>query len=135
MDGLNGLIKKKGTEYIKSHFRICHHSHACMKYANHPNVRDNHLPDFLGELGFIKLLSFMDMGKTMIPDVDYTGPRIDNFREYTDLLRRLFLPYYEEARYYWQNAENDGEFTETNEVTMYQEWKLKEIIEKYTDEN
>ena len=75
----------------------------------------------------------MDMGKTLVPDADYVGPRIDNFREYTDLLRRLFLPYYEEARNYWQIAENDGEFIESNEVTMYQEWKLKEIIEKYSD--
>jgi hypothetical protein len=41
------------------------------------------------------------------------------------------LPYYEEARFYWNDARRDGYFTGANEVWIYLPSTLKELIQLY----
>ena len=46
-------------------------------------------------------------------------------------MRRMTVPYYEEARIYWDEAEADGFFADGNEYWIYQPITLKELIERY----
>ena len=48
-------------------------------------------------------------------------------------MRRLTIPYYEEARLYWSRAEADGFFDGANEVWLYMPHNLEALIERYRD--
>jgi hypothetical protein len=87
------------------------------------------LTDFLGGEGLAQLLTFLDVGPHHMPD--YRGPEVANLREYVEFFKRLHLPYYEEARRYWQRAEQDGFFDEANELWIYLPDTLKRLIELY----
>lgn len=50
--------------------------------------------------------------------------------EFTEMMRRLYLPYWEEARLYWNRAFEDG----FHDNTDFSEKTLKKIIEKFSQE-
>jgi len=50
---------------------------------------------------------------------------------FTELFRRLHIPYYEEARIYFDEARSDGFFEGHNEFTIYSQPNLINIIEEY----
>ena len=121
-------------------FRITHHSsysplnkdhqgEGCYKYGNTPGRMDNHLDIFLGSKGLVYLMSKLDVGPLHQPTEKEPGVR--SIREWCEIVRRLHLPYYEEARRYWALAKEDGFFDEANEVWIYSPETLKKIIDKY----
>ncbi|WP_278353178.1 hypothetical protein [Chryseobacterium gleum] len=61
------------------------------------------------------------------------GSEIENLREFAELQRRLLLPYYEEARQYWNEAINQGYFGEINEISIYMPNFLKRMIEDFSE--
>jgi hypothetical protein len=79
------------------------------------------------------LLRFIDIGD--YHDPEFKGPRITDFREWSELARRLTIPYYEEARLYWANANEDGYFDGVNENRIYMEDFLKRLVKKYAKNN
>ena len=113
----------------KKEFRICHHNIKCQKHANKLACADLPLTEFHGEMGMIKLISFLDIG--IYHDKDWKGSNVHNIREYAELLRRFTLPYYEEARQYWEEATNDGYLEDGNELTIYKTDFLKRLITEY----
>jgi hypothetical protein len=124
--------------YINHGFRICHHlwatprkgENGCYKYADHRDVSDNHLHHFIDDrIKMAQLLSMIDIGPHLRPD--YKGPMVDNLRDYVEFMRRLTIPYYEEARQYWSIAKADGFFEGDNELSMYSTDHLKRLIEEY----
>lgn len=126
----------------KSHsFKIVHHISAsprrpnrdCYHYSGRRDRADNHLIHFVGPAGLANLLSFIDMGPYLDPDGENV-PRVSDLREFTELARRLFLPYYEEARLYWPLAVEDGYFLGVNEVSMYLPDTLKSLVSRYGDD-
>lgn len=80
-----------------------------------------HLIHFIGEKGYVYLLSFLDLGPDVIPE--YKGPRVKDIREFIEFMKRLTIPYYEEARLYFNNLED-------NSISYHQE-ELKKIIKIY----
>jgi hypothetical protein len=46
-------------------------------------------------------------------------------------MRRLFVPYYEEARRYWDQAKADDYFDDPNEVWLYLPATSQAIIVRY----
>ncbi|WP_054749991.1 hypothetical protein [Ruminiclostridium josui] len=56
---------------------------------------------------------------------------VADIRKWIDFYRRLQLPYYEEARQYWEEAISDGYFDDANEIYIYLPEKLKRMIEHY----
>lgn len=58
-------------------------------------------------------------------------PRVD-LREWTVFFRRAQVPYFEEARRYFEVAER-SEYGEANEVTFYTPEYLREIIEHFSE--
>ena len=79
-----------------------------------------------------QLLHFVDVGEHHEPD--FKGPHVKDLREWTELARRLTIPYYEQARLYWHPAHDDGYFDGANEILIYTERFLKELVEKYGDD-
>jgi hypothetical protein len=117
-------------------FRICHHrphsplggENGCYKHTDEAGRCDNHLNHIL-EHRVAELLWFVDEGK--YHDPRYSGPSVSDFREWAELVRRLTIPYYEQARLYWKQAEDDGFFDGYNEIKIFTPIVLMGVIEKY----
>ncbi len=103
----------------------------CYYYDHNPKSGSTHLHHLL-EPGLVRLLRYLDPGAYIEPD--YNGPGIKDMREYVEILRRVMIPYYEEARLYWNEAEADGDFQGANEISLYTPDRLKRIIETYGKE-
>ena len=93
--------------------------------------KDNSLSVYTGTRGLASLLTFFDPGP--LHDPDYSGPRVADIREFTEVIRRLMLPYYEEARLYWERAIAEGYFGSPCETYMYLPDTLQSLVEKYTN--
>lgn len=87
---------------------------------------------FLGEEGKACFLSLIDPGPNFVRD--YRN-RIADVRLFLEIFRRLQIPYYEEARLYWNKARADGFFDGANEVWTYLPQTLQRIVEEYSNEN
>ncbi|TXK52138.1 hypothetical protein FVR03_01580 [Pontibacter qinzhouensis] len=102
-----------------------------MKLANHRHVSDNHLNNILEDNSMvIQLYGMLDPGPFISPK-HYKGPEVEDIREVVEFLRRLTLPYYEEAKQYWHDADADEYFSGSNELSSYLPYTLKNIIERY----
>lgn len=136
--------KDEATQSYKNHgFKIVHHSSAspinddgkrygCYHYNNNSNRSDSHLSYFLGENSLVHLYSNLDPGEAFVTSDKL--PLVTNMREYVEIMRRLSIPFYEEARSYWSEAKNDGYFQGANELWTYLPRTLKALIEQYGDE-
>ena len=101
----------------------------CCHYRKHPDESKCGLKTYLGTNGLVHLLAFLDVASD---DAENKGPWVRNMREFVELFRRVQLPYYEEARLYWSDAEADDLFDGANQVSPYLEPALKDIVERYT---
>ena len=110
-------------------FRICHNG-MCARHGRKPECCDRDLSHFVGPTGKAYLLSMLYAG----PTINWNGPQLERLPEmisFTDLFRRLHIPYYEEARIYFDEARSDGFFEGHNEFTVYSQPNLINIIEEY----
>ena len=105
-------------------FKIIHANEYC--YFDYPNSLS--LNCLLGERGYLKLLSFLDIGPLLLKE--YKGPRVKDLREFMEFMRRLTIPYYEEARLYFNYLPSDEDFD--LEESIYSQDELKRIIQKYS---
>ncbi len=80
-----------------------------------------------GQDGLAYMLSLIDPGENFC---EYR-PRISNMRKVVEIFRRLHLPYYEEARLYWAEAQYEDYWGGANEVWTYQPQHLAELCEYY----
>jgi hypothetical protein len=133
---------KTGTNEIHS-FNIVHHSSSshlartnsktCYQHKGKSGRRDIPLNDFINENHKMSnILSMLDVGPYHNPD--YKGTEITDLRQYVEIMRRLTIPYYEEARQYWEKAQDDGYFDGCTETGIYGIDSLKLSVEKYKDE-
>lgn len=111
-----------------SEFKIVHNKSQC---KIHSDKLQNTLPitSFLGPDGLVRLFSFLDIGP--IVDKENSGSKIKNMREFVELMRRLHIPHYEEARFNLENAFNDGSLGTPSEIYIYSQEALKYIITDY----
>ena len=106
-------------------FRIVHHQKSCM-YADtslrkqNKFVADLNLTDVIGSDGLANSLFRIELAeKGKLGKI--------NLLEYVEILRRLHIPYWEEARLYWDDALKAGE----HDGCEFSENTLIEIIENY----
>lgn len=123
-------------------FRICHaaaysplqtdpdNGPFCQKHQYSEHVGDLDLKAFTGPEGLVRMLALIHRGKRHQPD---DAPRVRDFEGWADTCRRLFVPYYEEARLHWDAAASDDYFAGANELWIYRPETLKALIEKYAD--
>jgi hypothetical protein len=114
---------------VTKNFRICHKDLRCQKFAKSPYCSDSPLRDFTGDMAILQTTAMLDPGQYHSPT--YYGPEPQNMREFTDFLRRLTIPYYDEARLYWKQAIEDGYFQGENEISIYMPRNLRAMIEHY----
>lgn len=81
---------------------------------------DGHIHWYLGPDGLVSLLSFFDYKDLKDP------------KEFIEIIRRLHVEYYEEARQYWPVAEEDYFFADANEVWPYLRKTSLRIIRDYS---
>jgi len=120
----------------KHSFRVCHHvsfsplgkPQGCYRHGDKLGRADMHL-DAVLEMRIPFLLSFLDCGKTSEPEL--ADLAVTDIEEWIELVRRMTIPLYEEARQHWTKARNDGYFEGENELSMYREGFLGTLIEKY----
>ena len=106
----------------------------CQRYYRHlpaggPGLNDLPLTMLVGPDGIAQMLSFID--QRVGSYVREPACRVRDLAEWTTLFRRLFLPYYEEARLYWDAAEHDGYFADHDPVSAYCPQVLQQLIEIY----
>lgn len=109
---------KTGT-HLSHKFRIVHHYpaspityiHGCYKYTNNPDKADNHLTDFL--------------------DMYLLGLDVWKMKEFKFLMQRLTVPYFEEARFYFDYAIDDPEFDAGMFPEGGNEAGFKYIVDRY----
>jgi hypothetical protein len=113
-------------------FRIVHCGGPCYKHENHDACNDSHLDEFLGFNGLQKFLAMLDVGRVLDP----TGNAIRSvpeLRSFTDVIRRLHIPHYEEARLYFDTAIASGDFDSQNENSIFFAETCLAIIEQYEE--
>lgn len=104
-------------------FRIVHHRGSCM-YNDQRLEQQNRPPsDFdlsmvVGHNGLALLLNLMERKK------------FADMKEFIEVFRRLHLPYYEEARLYWNDALRDG----FHDGCSFDENTLLDIIKNYGED-
>jgi len=102
-----------------------HSEEDCLDY----NKPSKQLIDFLNpDSGIGALLSFIDYGPLI--QNNFLFSRAYYTREIIELIRRLSIPYFEEARDYLTLALND-DYISTNQYGIYNPNTLKSIIEIY----
>ena len=107
-------------------FRIVHHTNRCMfneraMFNDKKLTADLHLQRLCGPDGLVRLLSFIEH--------DY----VEDNAELVEIIRRLHVPYYEEARQYHHIAEENGYFDGENEITRYTTSTSKYILNNYKE--
>jgi NAD-dependent dihydropyrimidine dehydrogenase PreA subunit len=117
--------KASGFKIVHQSSYAPHDNGECYHYSDHPG----RLEEFIGQNGMVMLLSFLDIGPYL--EADYQGPRVKDMREFVEFTRRLTVPYYEEARLYWNQAEQDGLFDGANEISLYLPRTLEQIVRDY----
>lgn len=127
-------------EFISSGFRIVHHftksplknnnSEGCYKYGNKKNRSDSHLDYFMEDVNNT-LASFLDTGFINNPSRENRNSIVD-FPEFVDFSRRLTVPYYDEARKYFNDIYNDADHCGFSSESIFREEKLKSIIEQFS---
>lgn len=128
-------FKRNDNQEIED-FIIVHHKsvsprkntqNGCYQYRS-----DDSLESFLGDHGKVELLSLLDPGPYHMPNFRLF---VTDIRKWKDIFMRLQLPYYEEARRYWNRATSDGYFGDVNEIAIYTPEYLKRMIEYYKRED
>ncbi|EHQ29811.1 hypothetical protein [Mucilaginibacter paludis] len=123
-------INDKEGKSRATNFKIVHHDAETNTFCSvRPSTATLSLEKFTGPDGIGALLSFYDQGEFVEPV--FSVPRALNLREFTDIFRRLTIPFYEEGRQYLQFAFDDG-FISSNQYGIYRPEKLQAFIEKYS---
>ena len=135
-DSCGGIIEKPEDgwwEFYKdlktrlvSGFRIVHYGGPC--YYNVQTLRrenkmvgDMHLDHMITFGAFGHMLHWLELSETKKLDEHF------NITEFTEIMRRLYLPHWEEARLYWERAYQDG----FHDKCGFSENDLLSIIDEY----
>ncbi len=141
IEWISKLDPVKHTREIHS-FNIVHqysasplaktNNEGCYQHQGKSGRSDNHLNQFISEnYKMANILRMLDIGPYHNPV--FKGTDITDLRQYVETVRRLTIPYYEEARLYWNKAKEDGYFDGSNEISIYGVENLKYLIEKFGD--
>jgi hypothetical protein len=85
IEGRDDLTRPKASQ-----FRIAH-TEGCLNYGDHPGRKDGHLRDYVGPDGLQCLLEIAN-------NYGHGKDSLENASEFVTIIRRLHVPYFEEAR-------------------------------------
>jgi len=122
----DGYVFWKSQNMKNREFQIVHHVKCNL---DNSFTRSMDLKRFLGADGLVRLLAMLDPGPMHQPNHQC---EVSEMREFVEFFRRIQLPYYEEARIYWQAAIDDGFFSDANELWIYLPSTLQSLIQQYS---
>ena len=105
-------------------FQIVHMS-KCDDKSKH---KSNALRDFLGANGLAKLTAMMSYG-SLANTHRGEGPKLADLDEFTDFLRRVQIPFYEEARPYFSTDAVMEHFHGSSQTRPYMQDALQTILQ------
>ena len=113
--------------HLETGFRIVHSRESCMYddrtlREQHRSPLDQQLPVVLGSSGLGYLLFMLEL-----TEKKKVVRKIASVSEFVEMIRRLHLPYWEEARLYWKDAYREG----LHDACSFDEKTLITIIEEY----
>jgi hypothetical protein len=115
---------------LETGFRIVHHRDSCM-YNDRVLVMQNRSPS---DLNLVNLIGGAGLGYFLF-SMELSEAKNENkladIKEYIEIIRRLHLPYWEEARLYWDMALTDG----SHDGCDFSEDILRSIINEYGETN
>jgi hypothetical protein len=121
-------------------FKIVHHKmysplkteNGCYFHTKAEGRQDYHLHQFANDSVISNLLAFIDDGPLISPN--FSGPYVSDLREWTELTKRLTLPFYEEARFHISEAIAEGFIDDgRNPDHIYSVPILEKIAKKYSE--
>lgn len=127
----DGTLEWTNATGKSASFRICDRkiasprTNGCTVHVS-PNEDLVHL---VGRNGLAHLLAILDPG----PIVDPKGqsiPDVEDVRAWVEVVRRLLIPQYEEARPFIQIGMRNGYYEGTNEVAPYNQDELAGVIHR-----
>jgi hypothetical protein len=120
-----------------SEFRIVHDNQSsplrhggkgnCYFHYGKRGHSDTHLEFIASPDGFARVLAFLDPGEILDPDQE-RGCRVTDMRAFVEIMRRLYIPHYEEARPFMDAARRDGLIG----GEPYSQQTLHAMIERYS---
>jgi hypothetical protein len=125
-------------------FKIVHHKiyspkhgpDGCYQYKDieHRALRcDMHLDQIIGDpIETRYIISLLDPYPIFLNKRENFVIDSHTIREWVEIYNRLFIPFYEEARMYFDLAREEGMFKEENPCSFLEEVFLKEIVERYS---
>ncbi|MCK9524534.1 MAG: hypothetical protein M0R49_01210 [Limnochordia bacterium] len=123
-DGWLEYLNDRKTERVYG-FRIVHYDAKCYYPRSNKDVMvgDRHLEHMLESGGFGHMLHWLELSQ-----IGKIKEHID-ISDYTEIMRRLYLLYWEEARQYWDRAFKDG----FHDGCCFSEQDLIKIINEYSE--
>ncbi len=124
-------------------FKIVHHSeyspvknafrrNPCSFYGQAPQG-DVSLQQLVGPAGLAYLLSFVDQG--LFVHAKMRGPEVTHIWEWAEIVRRLHLPYYDEARQYLDEEKEKGELDDFDAAAGYSPEFLADLLASKVQED
>jgi hypothetical protein len=113
-------------------YKIVHHRQECFNYPDwkeyDKGISEESLPlsVFIGLQGYYELLCRIDIGEHIRKE--YERPRAKDLREYLEIMKRLTIPYYEEARILIKRALSE-DFISPNDLLNVDTYR--KIVEHY----
>ncbi len=128
------VIWETNDDGLAKNFRIVHHKpHSPLKdrdkngcYTSYEQSES--LDTFFNENADIEILNLLHLNQIIYPD---HKDGIENLAEFADFLRRIKLPYYEEARLYLDAAKTQGYIGGSNELRIFTKEFLYGVIENF----
>lgn len=124
------VVWKSDLPSLKDHsFRIIHQKDCDIDRRNYSSSAA--LEDFVGIDGLAYVTTFLSLGpiKTKLNQGNFTKAK--DMDELADFIRRVQLPYYEEARRHFNNPDLIEHYSDNNEYGPYTQESLKRIIERF----
>lgn len=127
---LQWLVEREG-EHKKYGFHIVHHLLASPKGGQWGCYYEDTLDVHVGDLDLEHYTGVDGLSYLLTLATYRNGVR--DVEEFIDIVRRIQTPYYEEARFYFDQALNDGVIEHRrHDAYSYKQTKLQDIIERYT---
>lgn len=109
---------------VRGDFKIVHNTRDCLPKFDTPNDGSANLSLYVGPDGLAQLTDFMSDGIFRDPNFEHDN-KVKSLGELSDLIRRLHIPHYEEARQKYSSASEAVDLPNS----MYTQHDLKRICE------
>lgn len=121
------VIWNRSSERGDHSFKVIHH----VKCDHHDHSSSLPLRECVGAGGLSKLLSFWSAGPIMRHLGQSQSDSIEDDDEFVDLVRRLHVPYYEEARQHFTDEQLLSDLSDANKYYPYRPDVLQRVAEDY----